>query len=218
MRGNSKDLINEALSQRAEVRELLYDRRIGERDATAAILELLPGINLTAGPNYTSNTYTFANDWIGWGARASWNLMRVATYPVRKAELDANQELREARLNATVATVALQVHVSQLRYQLAQKRADTLGRYATVQKQLFERFQASATSAQTASESELVREKLAALLARARHDVAVADAQAAYGAILTSLGRDPYPSLDDGATLKDVADAFRRGGVRAPRV
>ncbi len=208
-------LVKEAITQRAEVREALYDQRIGELDGTKALLELLPGISLTAGPSYTSNSYTWANDWVGWGARASWNIIRLATYPVTKAELDANADLREERLKATLATVALQVHVSRVRYQMAQRRAETLGRYSTVQSQLLERLKASAASAQMSGESEVVRERLAALLARARHDVAVADAQSAYAAILTSLGRDPYPDVNN-ASLGDVARAFRQAGIRAP--
>lgn len=215
VKGNARDLVKEAISQRAEVREMLYEQRIGDLDGTKALLELLPGISLDGGPNFTSNSYTWANNWVGWGARASWNLMKLAWYPVTKAELDADANLREERLKATVATVALQVHVSRVRYGLAQRRADTLGQFTAVQARLLDRLKASATSAQMASESEVVREKLSALLARARHDVAVADAQAAYAGILTTLGRDPYPTFET-TSLKDVANAFRRSGVRAP--
>ncbi|MHB2166431.1 TolC family protein [Alsobacter sp. R-9] len=215
VKGRPEDQVKEAITQRPEVREALYDQRIADWDGTKILLELLPGINLNAGPNYTSNSFTWANDWAGWGAQVTWNAMRLISYPVRSAEVEANKEVRAERLKATIASVALQVHVSRVRYEHALRRAETLGNYAAVQTKLLEKFAASAGDAQLTSENELIREKLGALLARARHDVAVADAQSAYAAILTTLGRDPYPQLG-GASLKEAAQAFRKNGLRAP--
>lgn len=200
--------LSEALRERPEIRAALYGQRIEEREAIAAVLELLPGISLNLGPNYTSNTYTFANDWVSWGARASWNLIRLASYPARKAESDARGDLAAERVKATVASVALQVHVSRVRYDLARQRAETLARYEATQRKLLAQVQASAATSIT-GENELVREQLNALLSRARLDVAVADAQAAYGSVLTAMGRDPYPAETD-ASLADLANAIRR--------
>ena len=201
----------EALRERPEIRAALYGQRIEEREATAALLELLPGITLSTGPNVTSNSYTYANDWVSWGAKASWNLLRLASYPARKSEQKAREDLAAEKVKATVASVALQVHVSRLRYDLARQRAETLARYEATQRKLLEQVQASAATSIT-GDNELVREQLNALLSRARLDVAVADAHAAYGGVLTAMGRDPYPT-EAGATLADLAKAFRRGSI-----
>lgn len=203
--------LGEALRERPEIRAALYGQRVEEREATAALLELLPGITLSTGPNVTSNSYTYANDWVSWGAKASWNLLRLASYPARKSEQKAREDLAAEKLKATVASVALQVHVSRLRYDLARQRAETLARYEATQRRLLAQVQASAATSLT-GDNELVREQLNALLSRARLDVAVADAQAAFGGVLTAMGRDPYPA-EAGGSLADLANAFRRGVV-----
>ena len=77
--------------------------------------------------------------------------------------------------------------------------------------ELLAQVQASAATSIT-GDNELVREQLNALLSRARLDVAVADAQAAYGGVLTAMGRDPYPQGSD-MSLAELAAAFRRGPV-----
>ena len=129
----------------------------------------------------------------------------------RQAEQESREALAQERVKATVASVALQVHVSRLRYDLARQRAETLAQYEATQRKLLAQVQASAATSIT-GDNELVREQLNALLSRARLDVAVADAQAAYGGVLTAMGRDPYPQGSD-MSLAELAAAFRRGPV-----
>ncbi len=204
-------LVQTALENRPEMRSVLYDQRIGGLDGTAALLELLPGLNLNAGPSFTSNSYTLNGDWWSWGARASLNLVRLAAYPVRQNEIDANEALLGERVKATAAAIALQVHVSRTRYERSLARARTLANYSGVQQQLLRQLTASESAAQT-SEIELVREELMALLARARFDVAAADAQSAYASMLSSVGVDPYPAeMTD--SVPELAKAFRAQGT-----
>ncbi len=200
-------LVNAALENRPELRAVLYDQKIGELDGTAALLELLPGINLNTGPAFTSNSFTAYQDWWGWGAKASWNLMRLASYPVRRNELAANDVLLAERVSATAAAIALQVYVSRTRFDQTLARATTLSKYSAVQQKVLAQLKASANAEQS-GEIELVREELTALLARARFDVAAAEAQSAYASMLTAVGIDPYPA-DITASLPDLARAFR---------
>ena len=74
-------MIRTAIENRAELREVAYRNRINEKEATAALLELLPGVNLYAGGSADTNSFLYNNSWVGWGAKASWNLMRVFQYP-----------------------------------------------------------------------------------------------------------------------------------------
>ena len=81
MATSAERMIEHALHNRPEVRQIVYEMRITQKDATAALLELLPGVQVFAGPNTDSNSYLFKGDWIGWGAKASWNVLRLFTYP-----------------------------------------------------------------------------------------------------------------------------------------
>lgn len=211
--GKPDTMVRTALENRPEVRSALLEKRIGGLDGTAALLELLPSLNFSAGPNTTSNSFTAYNYWAATGAQASLNLMKLATYPVRANQIEAQDQLLDAKLKATAAAVVLQVHVARARYQQSLDRAQTLANYSSVQQRLLTQMAASAT-AEKSGEIELVREELTAMLARARLDMAVAETQSAYAALQTSMGRDSYPAALS-ATLPELAAAFRGRPVRA---
>ena len=59
-------MVHLALMNRPELREQAYDARINEKEATAALLELLPGIDLSAGVNANSNSYLMNKTWVSW--------------------------------------------------------------------------------------------------------------------------------------------------------
>ncbi len=104
-----------ALTNRSELREVAYQQRINAQDAEAALLEMLPGISLNAGPAWDSNQYLFNNHWVSWGAQASWNLIKVFSYPDRRAEVDAKDALLDARALAVTMAIMTQVHVARAR-------------------------------------------------------------------------------------------------------
>jgi outer membrane protein TolC len=200
-------LVRSALESRAEMASVLYDQRIGSLDGTAALLEILPGINLSAGQNKTSNSFTANPDWFNMGARTSLNLMKLATYPVRQGQLDAQSDLAEARVKATAGAIALQVYLSRERYLHAVERSKSLANYSGAQQQLLKQMSAT-NSAEKSGEIELVREELTALLARTRRDIAYAEVQSAYAAFQTTLGRDPYPQIAT-TDVQQLAAGFR---------
>ena len=204
---DAKNMMASALDYRPEVREALYHERITGRDQLIAVLETLPSANLFVNANTTSNTYTLNKEWLGYGAQASWNLMRVFTLPLRQAEAEAKENLAQERARALVSTLALQVAISRDRYAQARRRLQTAGDFQSVQSELLEQLKAS-TSAARSGEQELVREELSSLLARARFDVAYAEVQGAWASVQTTMGRDPYPELGS-KDLKELKEAFR---------
>lgn len=201
-----KKMLVSALENRPDVREVLYQERIDSQAKAIALLETLPSINLFLKANTTSNSYTLNNEWLGYGAEASWNLMKIFTLPLRQAEAEAKVNLGQERARAMVGSVALQVVISRDRYAQALRRLQTASDFESVQKELLEQLKAS-TSAARSGDQELVREELASLLARARYDVALAEVQGAWAVIETTMGRDPYPPLSN--DLSELKSAFR---------
>jgi outer membrane protein TolC len=200
---DAEDMLQAALLNRAELRDVQYQRRINDREARAALLELLPGIQLYAGSNYDSNKYLDNNQWLNWGAKASWNAMRVFQYPAKDEVINAQDKLLDARALALTMAVMTQVHVSRIRYLNTSKELRTARDYYDVQSRLLTQMRKE-MAAEKISEQTLIREELNTLVAEAQRDIAFSGVQNAYANVFASVGLDPYSNRFDMAM--SVAD------------
>lgn len=200
--------IREALDQRPEVREAAYRLRMSDREITKAMLEALPGVDIYAGLNFDSNDFLFNNDWRSWGARASWNLIRLFETPMRRKRAKAFNALESERALATVTAVSSQVHLSLTRYAVLLESLRAAEQSNKVQKEILDHT-IIAAEANKSSFQTLVRERMNSIITEARYDIAFADARAGFAAIHTTLGRDPYgPGLTGDETLEATATAL----------
>jgi outer membrane protein TolC len=217
------EMIRIAVNNRPEMREVQYRLRINEKESTAALLELLPGAQLYLGGNYDSNKFLFNNNWLAYGAKASWNLLKLAQYPARKASLDAQDAMLDQRSMALTMAIMTQVHVSRARYGLAYRDLKTAADMLNVQNKLKAQIR-SQIAVDKSGEQLLIKEELNALLAEVRFDLAHAQLQNAFASVYGALGLDPIDSsIDVNADTKIVARQLeqvwrKRGdgmGVRA---
>ena len=191
LQANLADMMSAAIFNRPELRELEYRVRINEHEAHAALLELLPGLQLYAGTNYDSNDFLLNNEWANWGAKASWNLIRVFNYPARREVVERQEDLLKTRGLALTMAVMTQVHVSRIRFMHAKKELATAKEYLDVQSRLVGQMRAEAASDRISTQT-LIREEMNALVAEAKHDIAYAALQNAYANLFSSMGLDPY--------------------------
>ena len=106
---NSLDAMMQiAVRDREELRENLYQQRINSQEVRAAMLEMLPGLQLSVGPNWDSNSYLMNTNWVGWGAKTSWNLLRVFQLPAKRDLIEDQQDLLKSR--ALALTMAVMTH------------------------------------------------------------------------------------------------------------
>ncbi|MGH9929770.1 MAG: TolC family protein, partial [Pyrinomonadaceae bacterium] len=117
-------LEDRALEARPELRMIDYRRRINARETKAAILEMLPSLNLQAGGNYNSNSFLFNNNWAAYAARTSWNLLNIFRYPARAKTIEAQEKVLYTQNLALTMAILSQVHVSVA--QVAQAKKETL--------------------------------------------------------------------------------------------
>lgn len=197
------DMIDAALMNRPELRDVAYQRRINEHEAHAALLELLPGLQLYGGDNYDTNKYLAHGEWVTWGAKASWNVVKVFQYPAKRRVIEGQDALLDARALALTMAVMTQVHVSNIRYMNASKELVTAREYFDVQSRLVKQMRSEAT-AERISEQTLIREELNTLVAEVKRDIAFASAQNAFATIYTSVGLDPHAS--DVSTTMSVSE------------
>jgi outer membrane protein TolC len=199
-----------ALLNRPEIRELQYAKRINEREAEIALLELLPGLQLYSGLNYDSNSFLLNSDWVSWGAKASWNAMKVFTYPVKKRLIKSETSLIKMRGLAMTMAIMTQVEVAKANYHYLQKLAKTSSDYHRIQRQILVKTRSSA-KVNAASEQTLIREEMNSLIASAQFDIAYAELQNAFARIFTTIGVDPYgEDFDPSASVTTVTASLKQ--------
>ncbi|MBS0242247.1 MAG: TolC family protein [Proteobacteria bacterium] len=206
---SASEMITTALQNRSELKEVWYQKRINMHELDAALLELLPGFTPFAGTNYDSNDFLYNNHWLSWGAKASWNLMKVVQYPAKREVIEAQDRLLDARSLAVTMAVITQVHVSRIRYIQYSREYATASEYLATQRRLIGLIRAEA-AADRISEQTLVREEMNTLVAEAKRDIAFAGLQSAYASIYTSMGVPlRVGEIDRNLDIKSLAARLR---------
>jgi hypothetical protein len=206
-------LIRIAIMNRPEVRDVAYRLRSNEKELDAALLETLPGIDLFVGPRVSTDSFLYNQNWVGWGAQTSWNLMRVFQYPERKKLVETQSALLDRRQLALTMAIMTQVHVSRARYLHARNELSTASELRSVQRELLGQIVASTTTEQT-SEQTLIREEMNTIVSDVRYDLAYATLQNAYANIYASIGLDAYPPVDiERSSVSEIRQALRRTWV-----
>lgn len=207
--GSPKDMIWTAMLNRPELREAEYNKRINVKEADAALLEMLPGLQAYAGPSFDSNDFLLNSNWVGWGAKVSWNLMKVINYPAHRDVIDAQEEWLDQKALAVTMAVMTQVHVSCVRFAHLKREFATTSQYYSVQNRLLEQMRVQA-AADRVSEQTLIREEMNTLVAEVQRDISYAELQNAYANIYASMGIDFYDSeLDFSGNVGDLSRSLR---------
>ncbi|PXW89990.1 outer membrane protein TolC [Nitrosomonas sp. Nm84] len=187
-----EDMEQIALESRPELRELFYKKRANAKEVRAAILQMLPGIELGSRYNYNSNGFLFNGDWLSLGAQLSWNLISIISAPAKFAELETKEKLLDIeRLSMSMAVLA-QVHVSLAQFSHFNEEYRSAYDYYQAQKRIIEQTRIEATVGKVSGHA-LIREELNTLLAEVRCDSIYSELENSYAGIYVSLGLDPIP-------------------------
>ncbi len=208
-------LEDRALQARPELRMIDYRRRINAREAHAAIVEMLPSLNLQVGGNYSSNTFLFNNHWAAYAARTSWNMLNLIRYPARAKTIEAQDKVLHTQNLALTMTIMSQVHVSVAQVAHAKKEVSTAALYFDTQSQIAEQTHVAWRTARL-SEQAMLRERVAQVAAQLRYDAVEADLQTAWASLLAAIGEDVLPNdLEGEQNLSDLALQLRDRWARS---
>lgn len=221
--GISDDQIEiSALENRSEVRSEAYQLRVKQREARVALLRMIPGINLSAGINYTSDSYKVNQRWYDGSISLAWNIMNLFSGPQNIEVAETEQELSKVRRLALSMAVIAQTNIAQLRFAAAQREFELAARLADVEGRISSQL-ANQGAAAAGGERQAIRGRVDKALADLRRDLAYADLQAAYGRVIASLGADPLVTRARGRSLDDVEESvhrtlaqWRNGDFRSP--
>jgi outer membrane protein TolC len=207
--GLSTDKMEEAaLLKRPEVVEAQYNERIGVYETRKALSKLLPGVELSLGGHYDSNSFLVNQHWTDVGLRVSWNLLNVLNAKtirgVAQTQLEVAQQQRMA-LNMAVLT---QVHIANLDYLSRVRQYETSNELSTIEQRILQ-FTRNAAQANAQGRLDEVRAATSALFAELRQYQSYGALQSAYGQLIATLGLDPLPDSVGGHDLKTLASAVK---------
>ena len=198
-----------ALENRSEIRELIYKKRITAKEAKVAVLNLLPGLNLNFGGNYSDNSFLFNNDWLTYGARISWNLLNILKLPATKRNIKAKEKVLDAERLALSMAILTQVHVGIAQHEHAKREYRTAADYFETQKKILVQIEA-AREADSVNEQSVIREQMNTLVAEVKYDIAFADIENTYAGLLGSIGIDPVPYDANNDSLESLSEALEK--------
>lgn len=215
-----EEMENLALINRPELYEEAYQKRITALEARKALLRLLPGVNLTASLNHDNNSYLVNQNWAEAGARVTWNLLNVLSYPASMRVQEAQQELAETRRLALSMAALTQVHVGYRQFLRARDQYEKAALLQDIEDRIYRNV---LDSEGAVAELERIRAGASAIATELLRDRAYADMQNAIASLYVSLGLDPLPAEVTShdipalaAALKTVSDAWMQGRIPAP--
>lgn len=205
VRSSTADLVDSALVNRPELREITYEGRNIALENESAALSLLPSLSPFVSTNLDNNSLLANGDWAVLGTRMSWDLIGLFKYPNRKAAIFNRQALNDARALALTHTVATQVQVARTRYDLLRSETRIAARYADASQKVAKAIKAKRVSGLIGDQEEIF-EEVGAILADLRFDVRYAELQSAYAAVFAAIGKNNYPAALTGQESVDVLE------------
>ena len=203
------EMIDLALANRPEIRESAYAKRIAKGDLKIATLQAFPSLEGFAGVNGSTNDFLFNQNWVSYGAKASWNLLDVFKTPVRRKKAKARGALEEQRALAAAMAVMTQVGVSRTRYEALMNEYNTANMGTQVQTDILGQVETLARASST-SRQTLIRERMNTIISEARRDIVHADLQEAAANVFSSMGFDPYSADITGQEdISEIADSLQ---------
>jgi outer membrane protein TolC len=207
---SGEEMMMTALRNRAELREVSYRQRISAKELDVALLSALPSFRAVLGVNYDSNDFLYNNDWLNWGARASWNVLNLFKYPARKKAVQAQQDLLRQRELALTMAVITQVNVARARFGHLKDELDSAAHQHRVQDKIMYQVR-SGHRAGAMSQQTLLREEMNTLVSEVKYDIAFAGAQNAYANLFGSMGVDDFaPDVTGREDVKTLATSLRQ--------
>ncbi|MEN0087314.1 MAG: TolC family protein [Pseudomonadota bacterium] len=198
-------LYQAALENRPELRQEDYEKVISELELDKTKLRMLPGLEINISSNYDSNSFLADSVWSSVGAIVSKNLIQWVRGPSEIKYAKTNIEVADARRRALSMAVITQVHISTIRYALAQGAFKIRNRtFHTADK--LSRVLTNSVDGDEVSPIEALEAESKRTVALIEYYAAYADLQNAYGRILNSVGAHRFPEDVEAMSVSDLAD------------
>ncbi len=201
-----------ALTNSPDLRENLYQARIASDETRKAIVRMIPGLSLTAGPSSDTNSFLVYNQWSEISARLSANLVALASAPQVMAQNEANETLVEKRRLALHVAILAQAHVSMLQFETSKRQFTRAGQIADVERRLYQ-LAAARSDTDMQSKIEKIAARTSVLYSEFRHRETYSQMQTALAKVRSTAGFDILPSEEGVRDLPGLTRSIhdRRG-------
>jgi outer membrane protein TolC len=108
-----------ALENRPELRVEEYNERISDWQAREALYNMLPGLKVSAGQNYSSDSTNLTTNWISTGVNMGMNLFQLFSGSSEIEVAEGKAELARRQRLALSLAVLTQVHMSRIKFNSA---------------------------------------------------------------------------------------------------
>ena len=196
-----------ALQFRPELRQEMYQTRIGVAETRKALLRLLPGVEVSFGGHYDSNSFLYNNGWGELGAQISKNLMELLSAPTAIENAETQKALADSRRLAAHMAILTQIHLTQEQLALAKKQYDWAVELDDLTQKISHHTEINALN-EAMSPLQRIRTSVEAVLTKLQRYQAYAEVQSAIGQMFVSLGFDPVPDAVEGHDVKSLAKAL----------
>ena len=207
-----------ALQRRPELVEASYNERISVNETHKAIAKLLPGIELSLGTHYDSNSFLVYNTWQSAGVSISWNLLNALNAGNIRGAAQAQLDVAQAQRMALSMAVLSQVHLSRSQLAAKTRQFDLYKQANDVDQQLLTHTH-NATVATAQGKLDEIRAATAAMMSELRVYQSYGELESAYGQMLATLGLDPLgeklASNDLASVQASIAQEQERWGALA---
>ena len=190
-----------ALDQRPELREQLYETRITANEARKVLIDALPGLEMQLSGNLDSNTFLVDNVWRQASATIVGNIVDLISLSARLDQAETQAGLADAQRLAIHLAIISQVNIAKQQYQASSVGFLRASEVLEIEELIADILEQE-TEASAGNPLEQVRAEASALFAKLARFQSYADAQAAYGRMLSSLGVDLVP---ESAYQMDIA-------------
>ncbi|WP_233237368.1 TolC family protein [Bordetella sp. LUAb4] len=197
-----------ALERRPELVEASYNERISVNETHKAMAKLLPGIELSFGQHYDSNSFLVYNNWRSAGVSVSWNLLNLLNIDNIRGAADAQLEVAKTQRLALSMAVLTQVHVARAQLGAKQRQFDLLKQMNDVDQQILQHTH-NATQANAQGKLDEIRAATGAMMSELRLYQSYGELENAYGQVLATLGLDPVPDNVQAKDLNTLEQALR---------
>lgn len=209
VRLDAESMEKQALLFRAELRTIDYQKRINAKEARAVLLELFPSLKLNFGAYYNSNMFLLNQNWLGYAAQVSYNLLSAFRVPAKLKAVEAHRQVLDSQSTALTLTILTEVHVGAAQLALAQQEFHDAKAYHETQAQIAEHTR-NLWLTRSASDLNLIREQVSEVLAEVRVDSAQSGVEMAYATLRASLGEDVIPAGIGGQDVPKLAEGLRQ--------
>jgi outer membrane protein TolC len=197
-----------ALENRPELRVEKYNERVSNWQAREALYNLLPGLKLSAGQNYSSDSTNLSPNWISTGVSMGMNLFKLFSGSSEIEVAEGKAELARRQRLAMSLAVLTQVHMSRIKFHSTAQQMRLAHEIASSDRKLTH---LASTDGQSFNMDYFETVRLATQQLRSEMDEqrAYVDLVSAHADLMHAVGLDLFPDNVPINDIEALGDAIR---------